>query len=220
MRTYIQINPADNVVVAVKNLQTGVSLDINGRTIVVLQDIPAGHKVALQDFKEGDHVIKYGAPIGHAREVITTGSWVNEKNIKTNLEGLREYEFNPQPIPEQPSGKSLSFKGYRRKNGEVGIRNEIWVIPTVGCVNGITHRLADRLRQETQGTGVDAIVAFPHNYGCSQPEDFTGHGSASECRCSSRCRVRLRKQPSRCFSGNAWQLRYRTHPLYGNAKSG
>lgn len=109
MRTYIQINPADNVVVAVKNLQTGVSLDINGRTIVVLQDIPAGHKVALQDFKEGDHVIKYGAPIGHAREVITTGSWVNEKNIKTNLEGLREYEFNPQPIPEQPSGKSLSF---------------------------------------------------------------------------------------------------------------
>ena len=141
MRTYIQINPADNVVVAVKNLQTGASLDINGRTIVVLQDIPAGHKVALQDFKEGDHIIKYGAPIGHAREVITTGSWVNEKNIKTNLEGLREYEFNPQPIPEQPSGKSLSFKGYRRKNGEVGIRNEIWVIPTVGCVNGITHRL-------------------------------------------------------------------------------
>lgn len=94
MRTYIQINPADNVVVAVKDLQTGVSLDINGRTIVVLQDIPAGHKVALQDFKEGDHIIKYGAPIGHAREVITTGSWVNEKNIKTNLEGLREYEFN------------------------------------------------------------------------------------------------------------------------------
>ena len=91
MRTYIQINPADNVVVAVKNLQTGASLDINGRTIVVLQDIPAGHKVALQDFKEGDHIIKYGAPIGHTREVITTGSWVNEKNIKTNLEGLREY---------------------------------------------------------------------------------------------------------------------------------
>ena len=168
MRTYIQINPADNVVVAVKNLQTGASLDINGRTIVVLQDIPAGHKVALQDFKEGDHIIKYGAPIGHAREVITTGSWVNEKNIKTNLEGLREYEFNPQPIPEQPSGKSLSFKGYRRKNGEVGIRNEIWVIPTVGCVNGITHRLADRLRQETQSTGRDAIVAFPRHYGCSQ----------------------------------------------------
>ena len=100
MRTYIQINPADNVVVAVKNLQTGVSLDINGRTIVVLQDIPAGHKVALQDFKEGDHVIKYGAPIGHAREVITTGSWVNEKNIKTNLEGLRDTSV---PMEQNPN---------------------------------------------------------------------------------------------------------------------
>lgn len=87
MRTYIQINPADNVVVAVKNLQTGASLDINGRTIVVLQDIPAGHKVALQDFKEGDHIIKYGAPIGHTREVITTGSWVNEKISRPTWKG-------------------------------------------------------------------------------------------------------------------------------------
>ncbi len=153
MRTYIQINPADNVVVAVEDLQAGTSLDVDGKTIVVLQDIPAGHKVALQDFKEGDHIIKYGAPIGHAREAIAAGSWVNEKNIKTNLEGLREYEFNPQAIPEQPSVRSLSFKGYRRKNGEVGIRNEIWVIPTVGCVNGITHRLVDKLRQETQDAG-------------------------------------------------------------------
>ena len=171
MRTYLQINPAANVIVAVKDLQAGASLDINGKTIIVLQDIPAGHKVALQDFKEGDYIIKYGAPIGHARKAITAGSWVNEKNIKTNLEGLREYEFNPQPTPEQSSGKPLSFKGYRRKNGEVGIRNEIWVIPTVGCVNGITHRLTDRLQQETQGAGVDAIVAFPHNYGCSQLGD-------------------------------------------------
>ena len=171
MRTYIQINPADNVIVAVKDLQDGASLDINGKTIIVLQDITEGHKVALQDFKEGDYIIKYGAPIGHARKAITAGSWVNEKNIKTNLEGLREYEFNPQPTPEQSSGKPLSFKGYRRKNGEVGIRNEIWVIPTVGCVNGITHRLTDRLQQETQGAGVDAIVAFPHNYGCSQLGD-------------------------------------------------
>lgn len=171
MRTYIQINPADNVAVAVKDLQAGASLDINGKTIAVLQDIPAGHKVALQDFEEGDLVIKYGAPIGHTREAVAAGSWVNEKNIKTNLEGLQEYAFNPQPIPKQPSAEPLSFKGYRRKNGEAGIRNEIWVIPTVGCVNGIASRLADRLRQETQGAGVDAIVAYPHNYGCSQLGD-------------------------------------------------
>ncbi|WP_293672040.1 UxaA family hydrolase [uncultured Parabacteroides sp.] len=171
MRTYIQINPADNVAVAVEDLHAGMSLDINGKTLIVQQDIPAGHKVALQDFEEGDYIIKYGAPIGHARMSVATGCWVNEKNIKTNLEGLSEYEFTPQPIPEQPSRASLTFKGYRRKNGDVGIRNEIWIIPTVGCVNGITRRLADELQRETQGAGVDAIVAYPHNYGCSQLGD-------------------------------------------------
>lgn len=92
MRTYIQINPADNVVVAVKNLQTGVSLDINGRTIVVLQDIPAGHKVALQDFKEGDHVIKYGAPIGHAREVMS--HLLQMRGLKPLFKGAFERVFN------------------------------------------------------------------------------------------------------------------------------
>lgn len=171
MRTYIQINPADNVAVAVEDLHAGMSLDINGKTLIVQQDIPAGHKVALQDFEEGDYIIKYGAPIGHARMSVATGCWVNEKNIKTNLEGLSEYEFTPQPIPEQPSRVSLTFKGYRRKNGDVGIRNEIWIIPAVGCVNGITRRLADELQRETQGAGVDAIVAYPHNYGCSQLGD-------------------------------------------------
>ena len=150
MRTYIQINPADNVAVAVEDLHAGMSLDINGKTVVVKQDIPAGHKVALQDFEAGDYIVKYGAPIGHARMAIAAGCWVNEKNIKTNLEGLREYEFNPQPIPAQPSRASLAFKGYRRKNGNVGIRNEVWIIPTVGCVNGIARRLADELQRETQ----------------------------------------------------------------------
>lgn len=171
MRTYIHINPADNVVVAVEDLRSGTSLDVNGKTVVVRQDIPAGHKVALQDFKAGDFIVKYGAPIGHAREAIAKGSWVNEKNIKTNLEGLRDYEFNPQPLPSQPSSAPLTFKGYRRRNGDVGIRNEIWIIPTVGCVNGITRRLAETLLEETGGRGVDAIIAFPHNYGCSQLGD-------------------------------------------------
>ena len=171
MRTYIQINPVDNVAVAVQDLHGGTSLEFGDKVITIRQDIPAGHKIALQDFEKGNDIIKYGAPIGHAREAIAIGSWVNEKNIKTNLEGLQKYEFNPHPITEQPSRKSLTFKGYRRKNGSVGIRNEIWVIPTVGCVNGIVQRLADKLRQETQGINIDAIVAFPHNYGCSQLGD-------------------------------------------------
>lgn len=168
MLTYIQINPADNVAVAVDNLTAGTELNINGQPVTLLEDILAGHKIALKDFAVDDHIIKYGFPIGHAVKPIRTGEWVNEKNIKTNLEGLQDYTYNPVTIPEMPTAEPLTFKGYRRKNGEVGIRNEIWVIPTVGCVNGIVQRLADMLNRETQSKGVDAIIAWPHNYGCSQ----------------------------------------------------
>lgn len=168
MRKYIQINPDDNVAVAVENLERGEHLHIGDKIIVLQQDIPAGHKIALQDFKINDNIIKYGYPIGHATEIITSGDWVNEKNIRTNLEGLQEYTYNPQPVPVMESSLPLTFQGYRRKNGDVGIRNEIWIIPTVGCVNGIIQQLAELLRNETQSAGLDAVVAFPHNYGCSQ----------------------------------------------------
>lgn len=168
---YIQIHPTDNVVVAIESLNTGDVLQISNRQLVLQENVPAGHKIALQDFKTGDLIIKYGAPIGHAREAITTGSWISEKNIKTNLDGLQAYTYNPQPVPAHQSRQSLSFKGYRRRNGDAGIRNEIWIVPTVGCVNGIATQLAGMLQNETQSQGVDAIVAFPHNYGCSQLGD-------------------------------------------------
>lgn len=171
MLQYILINPIDNVAVAIEELHAGDTLDINKQKITLLENIPAGHKVALQDFKTGDFIIKYGAPIGHAREAITAGSWVNEKNIKTNLDGLQDYEFSPHPIPAAPPEQNITFKGYRRKNGDIGIRNEIWIVPTVGCVNGITTQLANMLQKETQNEGIDAIVAYPHNYGCSQLGD-------------------------------------------------
>ncbi len=171
MRKYIHINPADNVAVAVEDLSKGETLHINDTAITLLQDIPAGHKIALQDFKENDNIIKYGAPIGHAIQPIATGDWVNEKNIKTNLEGLQEYVFSPQPTPALPAEEKVTFKGYKRKNGDVGIRNEIWIIPTVGCVNGIAQQLATMLQKETQNIDIDAIVPYPHNYGCSQLGD-------------------------------------------------
>jgi len=171
MRKYILINPDDNVAVAIENLSKGEQLHIGDKEIVLRQDIPAGHKIALQDFHAGEHVIKYGYPIGHAREAIVSGDWVNEKNIRTNLEGLQEYAYNPQPVPEIKKAPALTFQGYRRKNGEVGIRNEIWIIPTVGCVNGIIQQLAQLLKEETKWKGVDAIVPYPHNYGCSQLGD-------------------------------------------------
>lgn len=168
MKKYIQINPADNVIVAIDPLSAGDNITVGTTTITVSEDIPAGHKVALQDFRTGDPVIKYGFPIGHARNDIPTGSWVNEKNIKTNLEGLQDYTWQPQETVLNIPAQGLTFNGYRRKNGDVGIRNEIWIIPTVGCVNGIVNQLAETLRRETSGKDIDAIVAFPHNYGCSQ----------------------------------------------------
>lgn len=171
MSKYIKINATDNVAVSIYPLCAGDRLEIDGRTIVVSEHIPAGHKVALKTFAPGENIIKYGFPIGHARESILEGAWINEKNIKTNLEGLLDYSYNPQHIPLITEKSDLTFKGYRRKNGDVGIRNEIWILPTVGCVNGIISQLAERLRQQTQNANVDAIVAFPHNYGCSQLGD-------------------------------------------------
>ena len=165
MKKYIQINPADNVVVAVDTLSAGDNITVGTTTVTVREEIPAGHKVALQDLKTGEFIIKYGFPIGHARKDIPTGSLVNEKNIKTNLEGLQDYTWQPQDTTLDIPDKGLTFNGYRRRNGDVGIRNEIWIIPTVGCVNGIVNQLAETLRQETSGKD---IVAFPHNYGCSQ----------------------------------------------------
>ena len=99
------------------------------------------------------------------------GDWMNKTNIQTNLAGLLDYTYHPIRVSLDIPHKDLSFKGYRRKNGDIGVRNEIWIIPTVGCVNGIIGQLAEGLRCETGEKGVDAIVAFPHNYGCSQLGD-------------------------------------------------
>lgn len=165
---YLKINPADNVAVALVDLAQGEILPVDGFDIKLNSNVPAGHKVALADITAKSDVIKYGYPIGHAREDIAQGDWINEKTIKTNLDGVLSYEYNPNDVVLDIPDRNLTFKGYRRASGEAGIRNEIWIIPTVGCVNGTVNSLAEILRMETQGRGVDAIMAFPHNYGCSQ----------------------------------------------------
>ena len=168
---YLKINPADNVVVAISALKAGEEISVDNMVIRLTEDVPAGHKIALKDFAEGENVIKYGYPIGHARQALKQGCWVNENNIRTNLAGLLSYTYDPKTVELDIPQRGLTFKGYRRKNGDVGVRNEIWIVPTVGCVNGIVNQLAENLRRETNGEGVDAIVAFPHNYGCSQLGD-------------------------------------------------
>ena len=168
---YLKINPADNVVVAISDLKAGETITVDGHAITLKEDVPAGHKVTLKDFAQGENIIKYGYPIGHAVTAVEQGHWINENQIKTNLAGLLDYTYNPVSVDLNIPKKDLTFKGYRRKNGDVGIRNEVWIIPTVGCVNGIIGQLAEALRRETNCEGVDAIVAFPHNYGCSQLGD-------------------------------------------------
>lgn len=168
---FLKINPADNVAVAIESLKAGERIVVEGQVIDIVEDIPAGHKIALKNFMEGENVIKYGYPIGHVVKDKGKGSWLNEHHIHTNLAGLLEYTYAPRPCHLDIPGRSLTFRGYRRANGDVGVRNELWIIPTVGCVNGVVTQLADKFREETKGKGVDAIVAFPHNYGCSQLGD-------------------------------------------------
>ena len=147
---YLKINPADNVAVAITALPAGEKLTVDGKGITLNEDVPAGHKFALKDFAEGENVIKYGYPIGHARKAQKQGDWMNENNIKTNLSGLLEYTYNPVNVDLNTTtlnlntgAPNLTFRGYKRKNGDVGVRNEIWIIPTVGCVNGIINQLAE-----------------------------------------------------------------------------
>ena len=177
---YIKINPADNVAVALQDLPKGEAVE----GVVLGMDIPRGHKIVLQDLKAGDNVIKYGFPIGHVTRDAAAGTMVDHSCIKTNLEGLLEYKYEPLPSVissgakggVEKSVKVRTFKGYRRADGQVGIRNQIWVIPTVGCVNGICDQIVKQFNSvissgvEKSGS-VDAIVAFPHNYGCSQLGD-------------------------------------------------
>lgn len=166
--SFIKINPADSVVVCLRQLNKGEIINVDNKEVCVLQDTPAGHKILINDTDKGKNIIKYGYPIGHAMEDLKAGTWVNENNLKTNLSGTLSYEYNPVDEKLNIEKVQRTFKGYVRKNGEVGIRNEVWIVPTVGCVNGIAERLAELLTKETNLDGIDAIHAWHHNYGCSQ----------------------------------------------------
>lgn len=162
---YLRINPIDKVVVALRPMKAGEEI---AGGVKLLQDVPQGHKILLQDVKEGEDIIKYGYPIGHALKDMTAGEWVNEDNLKTNLSGTLEYEYKPVDEKLNIAKSDKTFNGYKRANGEVGVRNEVWIVPTVGCVNGIAEELAKRLEAETKLEGIDAVHAWHHNYGCSQ----------------------------------------------------
>ena len=169
MAQYIRITPSDNVAVALTPLKSGTKINLNGG-IILQNDIPAGHKFAITDIPEGGNVIKYGFPIGHLICNVSAGCHIDHNILKTNLEGISDYTYTPNLVEIKPSDCQRTFLGFRRGNGAVGVRNQIWIIPTVGCVNGIAQKITERFRAEILGNegSVDAVVAFPHNYGCSQ----------------------------------------------------
>jgi altronate hydrolase len=161
------IDPADDVAVALSPLPAGAAVEVGGRRIAALEDVPAGHKLAIRAVAAGRPVIKYGSPIGRATADIRPGEWVHEQNLATALSGEERYDYHPAPpapLPAPPA--DLGFEGYGRADGQVGIRNELWIVPTVGCVNGVAEQLAARLRPPPPG--VDAVVVLAHPHGCSQ----------------------------------------------------
>lgn len=171
MKPYIKINSKDNVLVALEDLKKDTVLAIEAIEVKLKEDVNKGHKVAIQDIKESEDVIKYGYPIGHALCNISTGEAVHTHNIKTNLSGIEEYTYNKNIQSLNTDNKKLTFNGYKREDGNVGIRNEMWIVPTVGCVNGIGELIIKKFKEEVKPEGIDAIEVFNHNYGCSQLGD-------------------------------------------------
>lgn len=175
MQTFIKINDNDNVIVALQALPEGTEVTLeDGSAVTARAEIPAGHKMAVRDIPACCEVIKYGYRIGFAKEEIKAGDWVHTHNVKTALGDLLAYTYEPVFAPDSVQTKSGgmnnigdSFMGFVRPDGKVGVRNEIWIIPTVGCVNNVATAIAKQANAFVKGS-VSEVIAFPHPYGCSQ----------------------------------------------------
>ncbi len=149
----IRINPRDNVAVALEDLSP---------------EIRAGHKIALTGIRAGENIIKYGLPIGRATRDIQAGEHVHTHNMKTNLEGILDYRYEPLPNHFVISESNETFSGFRRSDGRVGVRNHLFLVPTVGCVNRVARTLAERINRRLPCGSVDRALALEHPFGCSQ----------------------------------------------------
>ncbi|HCD69793.1 MAG TPA: altronate hydrolase, partial [Ruminococcaceae bacterium] len=165
MKKTIVIAPIDSVAVALVPLKKGEEYE----GVLLKEDIEKGHKFALKNIRTGEKVIKYGEVIGRATKDIAPGEHVHSHNMTTNLEGTLEYSYNKKESNCLDCRVSPRVQVYERKNGEVGIRNELWVIPTVGCVNAQARLIADTFnKRHSNLKGVDGVFAYTHPYGCSQ----------------------------------------------------
>lgn len=172
----LRIAPGDSVAVALVPIVAGTRVAVGDAVLTVPGDIPAGHKLALRGHAAGATVVKYGHAIGRATQAIAPGDWVHSHNLATALAGeiaYRQGAASPCPAPSQ--SLPPTWRGYRRSDGRAGTRNEVWILPTVGCV-GLTAEQVAREAQARHATliaerRIDGIHAFTHPHGCSQLGD-------------------------------------------------
>lgn len=173
MKGYLKINANDNVAVVLADVLTaGDVVELDGQRVVVQQEVARGHKVALVDMGAGQQVVKYGYPIGHLTQTVKAGEWIHTHNLKSDLCDNLKYTYTPKSYDvEFQRDDNLRVMGYLRASGEMGIRNELWIVPTVGCVNGQAQAIAERLKRECDCSHLDDVRVYTHNYGCSQLGD-------------------------------------------------
>lgn len=164
---FIKINPNDNVIVTLRPFSKGEVID----GVTLLNDIPQAHKVAICDIKQGENIIKYGCPIGHASKDIKCGEHVHVHNVKTNLSDVFNYDFKPNYVDFDAPKYDRTIEVYERKNGDVGIRNELWIVQTVGCVSGQARLIIDNFKANNDISAIDGVYTFNHPFGCSQMGD-------------------------------------------------
>jgi altronate hydrolase len=163
-----RISPRDDVAIALRDLAAGEHVTLDDAAIELVDAIPRSHKFALRSVSTGEPVRKYGQVIGRATAQIARGAHVHTHNLATLLSGVNEYRFAPRSgSTTAPIAEPLTFMGYRRADGRVGTRNEIWILCTVGCVGRTAERIA-RLAADRCKDRVDGVYAFPHQFGCSQ----------------------------------------------------
>ncbi len=165
-----QVDPADNIATLLRDVATGEMVQLAGRTIAATADIARGHKIALTPIETGAAITKFGFPIGVARHAIAQGAHVHVNEVATALSGTLDYAQR-ECAPVAAAGIShVTFQGYLRADGRVGTRNEIWILPTVGCVARTAQRIAARAQLRHAGR-IDGVHAFVHPFGCSQLGD-------------------------------------------------
>ncbi|WP_144937825.1 UxaA family hydrolase [Paenibacillus sp. 32O-W] len=179
MKDWVRLHGEDHVIVALRSFAKGEILELDMGAVAargtvrieLREDIPKGHKVLVQPVRKGEPIRKFGYSIGKAREDLVPGCWVHTHNMETGLKGFIDYTYEPtEPVQETEAAAPLTFPGYVREGGDVGVRNEIWIINTVGCINKTCETLARRADALYRGR-IDGVYHFAHPFGCSQLGD-------------------------------------------------